>query len=248
MRACVVIPARHASTRFPGKPLVSLLGKPMVVWVAELSARAVGREHVYVATESDLIASIVREAGFAALMTSKTALTGTDRIGEAAGMIDYDIYVNVQGDEPLVDPRDILRCIEEKQKHPGMVINGFCWITEAEDPTNVNLPKVITTEAGVMIYMSRSALPGFKNPDNAPARYMKQVCIYGFNRQELEDYCAFGRKSLIEHSEDIEILRFLELGRQIKMYETRPGSLAVDVPEDIERVEAALRQQAQTCA
>jgi CMP-2-keto-3-deoxyoctulosonic acid synthetase len=170
---------------------------------------------------------------------------GTDRIAEAAGMIDYDVYVNVQGDEPLVDPRDILRCIEEKQKHPGMIINGFCWITDAEDPTNVNLPKVITTEAGVMIYMSRSALPGFKNPENAPARYMKQVCIYGFNRQELEEYRAFGRKSLIEHSEDIEILRFLELGRQIRMYETRPGSLAVDVPEDIARVEAALRQQAQ---
>lgn len=247
MRACVVIPARYASSRFPGKPLVPLLGKPMVVWVAELSARAVGREHVYVATESERIATVVREAGFAALMTSETALTGTDRIGEAAGMIDYDIYINVQGDEPLVDPNDILRCIEEKRRHPEMIINGFCWVSDAEDPANVNIPKVITTESGVMVYMSRSALPGYKEPRNKPERYLKQVCIYGFTRADLDAFRAFGRKSAIERCEDIEILRFLELGRQIMMYETRPGSLAVDVPDDIAPVERALRNQAPAC-
>lgn len=148
MRACVIIPARYASTRFPGKPLVPLLGKPMILWVAELSARAVGQEHVYVATDDDHIASVVRAAGFQALMTSPSALTGTDRLAEASGLIDYDIYVNVQGDEPIIDPVDITACIERKLANPGAIMNGFCWIDESEDPANRNIPKVIATEGG----------------------------------------------------------------------------------------------------
>ncbi|GLT09952.1 3-deoxy-manno-octulosonate cytidylyltransferase [Sulfitobacter porphyrae] len=241
MRACVIIPARYASTRFPGKPLVELLGKPMILWVAELSARAVGQEHVYIATEDERIADVAREAGFQPLMTSSEALTGTDRLSEAASMIDYDIYVNVQGDEPLVEPADIRRCIELKTEQPEMIFNGFCWIGADEDPTSVNIPKVITTEDGVMVYMSRTALPGFKDPKYAPERYMKQVCIYGFSGEELAAYGAFGRKSTLEKAEDIEILRFLELGSKIFMYECRPGSLAVDVQEDVAKVEAALQ-------
>lgn len=241
MRACVIIPARHASTRYPGKPLVPLLGKPMILWVAELSARAVGQAHVYVATEDDRIAEAVRAAGYSALMTSPEALTGTDRLAEAANMIDYDIYINVQGDEPLVDPEDIRRCITLKAERSEMIINGFCWIGPDENPASVNIPKVITTEADVMVYMSRTPLPGFKEEKNAATRYMKQVCIYGFTREELAAYAGFGRKSALEKCEDIEILRFLELDRRILMYECAPGSLAVDVPQDVAQVEAALR-------
>jgi len=240
LRACVVIPARYASTRFPGKPLVPLLGKPMVLWVAELSARAVGQDHVYVATEDDRIAQVVRAAGFTALMTSPKALTGTDRLAEASQMIDYDIYVNVQGDEPLIEPNDICRCIVLKVQNPNMIINGFCPIGHAEDPTSVNIPKVIVNESGQMIYMSRVALPGFKEGKNAPTRYLKQVCIYGFTRIELFKYASFSRKSELEECEDIEILRFLELDCRILMYECGPNSLAVDVPEDVAKVEAAL--------
>ncbi|MFD1510676.1 3-deoxy-manno-octulosonate cytidylyltransferase [Lacimonas salitolerans] len=242
MHACVIIPARYASSRYPGKPLVPLLGKPMVLWVAELAARAVGQAHVYVATEDERIADIVRAAGFNALMTSPDALTGTDRLAEAAQMIDYDIYVNVQGDEPLVDPEDIRRCIALKAECPEAIINGFCWIGPDEDPASVNIPKVITTEASMMVYMSRLPLPGFKEPQNAPTRYMKQVCIYGFTRDELAAYAGFGRKGTLERVEDIEILRFLELGREVLMYECRPGSLAVDVPEDVAPVEAVLER------
>ena len=241
MRACVIIPARFASTRYPGKPLVPLLGKPMILWVAELSARAVGADHVHVATEDARIAEVVRAAGFSALMTSPDALTGTDRLAEAAQMIDYDIYVNVQGDEPLVDPGDIRRCIAIKTRRPEMIVNGQCPIGADEDAASVNLPKVIATEAGAMVYMSRNPLPGFKDPRNAPSRYMKQVCIYGFTREELAAYAAFGRKSALEQCEDIEILRFLELDRRILMFDCRPGSLAVDVPSDVAPVEAALR-------
>lgn len=240
MRACVIIPARHASTRFPGKPLVPLLGKPMILWVAELSARAVGQAHVYVATEDNRIAEVVRAAGFSALMTSPDALTGTDRLAEAAQMVDYDIYVNVQGDEPLVEPHDIGRCIALKAERPEMIVNGFTWIGPDEDPVSTNIPKVIATEAGVMVYMSRNPLPGFKEAKNAPARYMKQVCIYGFTREELAAYADYGRKSALEQCEDIEILRYLELDRSILMYECHPGSLAVDVSEDVAKVEAAL--------
>jgi 3-deoxy-manno-octulosonate cytidylyltransferase (CMP-KDO synthetase) len=241
MQACVIIPARFASTRYPGKPLTKLLGKPMIIWVAELASLAVGREHVYVATENELITSVVQEFGYTALMTSRDALTGTDRLAEAAGMINYDIYINVQGDEPLVDPEDIRRCIASKKENPNMILNGFCWLSENEDPANVNIPKVITTEAGLMVYMSRKSLPGFKEQRNAPSRYMKQVCIYGFTREDLATFSAFGRKSALEQAEDIEILRFLEVDRKIMMFECKPGSLAVDVPEDVPKVEAALR-------
>jgi 3-deoxy-manno-octulosonate cytidylyltransferase (CMP-KDO synthetase) len=240
MRACVVIPARYASTRFPGKPLVPLLGKPMVLWVAELGAIAVGREHLYVATEDERIAAVVRAAGFAALITSPEAATGTDRLAEAAQLIDYDVYVNVQGDEPLVQPDDIRRCIALKSQRPDLIINGFCPIGPGEDPASVNLPKVIVNEAGEMVYMSRVPLPGFKDAKHAPTSYLKQVCIYGFNRDELAAFAGFGRKSVLEQSEDIEILRYLELGIRILMYECRPGSLAVDIPDDVEKVEAAL--------
>ncbi|MDD3444501.1 MAG: 3-deoxy-manno-octulosonate cytidylyltransferase [Zavarzinia sp.] len=244
MTACVIIPARYASSRFPGKPLVPILGKPMILWVAELSARAVGRDHVYVATDDARIAAVVEGAGFNTLLTSSGALTGTDRLAEAAAKIDYDIYINVQGDEPLVDPEDIRRCIDEKRRRPDHVINGFCWLSPQEVPSSPNIPKVVMNESGRLLYMSRSVVPGFKDQKQAPKGYRKQVCIYGFSRAELEAFAGFGRKSEVEASEDIEILRFLELGIGVQMYETKPGSLAVDAPEDVAAVEAALKAMA----
>ena len=243
-KACVIIPARYASSRFPGKPLIPLLDKPMVLWVAEICARAVGEKHVYVATEDNRIANVVREVGFLPIMTSPNALTGTDRLAEAAGSLDYDIFVNVQGDEPLLDPADIVSCIEVKSKFPNKIVNGYCWIQQNEDPHNVNLPKVITNEDGHLVYISRAQLPAFKDEKNAPKRYKKQVCICGYSKEELEAYTSFGRKSELEHSEDIEILRFLELNREIMMYECVAGSLAVDVPSDVFKVEQALRYKA----
>ena len=119
MRSCVLIPARYGSSRYPGKPLVELHGKPMVLWVAELSARAVGAEHTYVATESERIAAVVRDAGFGCVMTSDRALTGTDRLAEAARSLDYDIYINVQGDEPEIEPEVIDGLIAVLQENPS---------------------------------------------------------------------------------------------------------------------------------
>lgn len=243
MRTVVIIPARYGSSRYPGKPLLHLLDKPMVLWVAELSAKALGQENVYVATEDRRIADIVERAGYQAVMTTDDALTGTDRLAQAAQDIAADIFINVQGDEPLAEPDDILRVRDAKLANMDDIINGFSWVSEQEDPHSVNIPKVLTNENQQLVYMSRVALPGFKDAKNAPARYKKQVCIYAFTREELTAFRAFGRKSELEQCEDIEILRFLEIGKKVRMIETQPGSLAVDVPNDVPHVEAALRRK-----
>tara|TARA_R110001606_G_scaffold355312_1_gene506196 strand:- start:25041 stop:25781 length:741 start_codon:yes stop_codon:yes gene_type:complete len=241
MKTIIVIPARYQSSRFPGKPLVKLLGNPMVQWVAELSARAVGQQNVYIATDDTKIQTAVLNMGYQVVMTSGTCLTGTDRLAEVAQQIDADIYINVQGDEPLVNPEDILKVIEAKKANPNEVINGYAIIGEDEDPNSVNIPKVIFTEDKRLIYMSRKAIPGFKDTKNTPQHYYKQVCIYAFSQQELLEYGVYGKKSALEQSEDIEIIRFLEWHQPIRMVQTRPGSLAVDVPEDVAKVETALK-------
>jgi 3-deoxy-manno-octulosonate cytidylyltransferase (CMP-KDO synthetase) len=214
----------------------------MIQWVAELSARAVSAENVYIATDDSQIGAAVKAMGYKVVMTSEDCLTGTDRLAEVAQKIDADIYINVQGDEPLVMPEDIVKVIKAKKAHPNDVINGYAVIGKEEDPSSLNIPKVIFTEGRRLVYMSRQALPGFKDLENGPKNYYKQVCIYAFNRSELLAYGEFGRKSTLEHAEDIEIIRFLEWGQNIHMVQTRPGSLAVDVPQDVIEVESALRE------
>jgi 3-deoxy-manno-octulosonate cytidylyltransferase (CMP-KDO synthetase) len=244
-KTCIIIPARYASTRFPGKPLVPLLGKPMILRVANICAQVVGQDHVYIATESNEIAECVRSAGFTALMTKSDALTGTDRVAEAAGRLDYEIYVNVQGDEPMVNPTDVTRCIRMKESNQFSIINGFTWVADDEDVHSVNLPKVVTNERGRLIYISRNVVPAFKVVGNKTLQYKKQVCIYAFSKDDLMAFQAFGRKSDLEKSEDIEILRFFELGREVLMCECAPGSLAVDVPGDVSKVEKALEKSSE---
>tara|TARA_B100000780_G_scaffold128730_1_gene90260 strand:- start:1760 stop:2497 length:738 start_codon:yes stop_codon:yes gene_type:complete len=241
-KSCVIIPARYNSSRFPGKPLIKLLNQPMIIWVANIASIAVGKENVFIATDDKRIAEEVNNSGFKSIMTSSNHLTGTDRIAEAASMIDYDIYVNVQGDEPLIDPMDIMECIRIKEQKPNSIVNGFCWMASDEDPTNINIPKVATTDQGRLIYMSRNLIPGYKDDINRPERYKKQVCIYGFNKNQLKKFSSYKYKTEIEKSEDIEILRFLELDEEIYMFECKPGSLAVDVPGDIFNVEQALKK------
>ncbi len=242
-RLAIIIPARYKSTRFPGKPLVPLLGKPMVLWVAELAVEAVGKDNVYVATDDKRISDVVINSGFKSIQTKHGALTGTDRVAEAALTVDADIYLNIQGDEPLITSKDIMLIAEAKRLNPDHVINGYCWMDRHEVPGNVNIPKVITTENDELVYISRVPLPGYKDHDNAPSEYKKQVCIYAFNRQELTMFRNFGRKSYLEACEDIEILRFIELGKKIKMVGVRPGSLAVDIPSDVPAVEERLRER-----
>ena len=237
MKAVIIIPARYKSTRFPGKPLTPILGKPMILWVAELCSEVLPAKCVYIATEDFQIKEVVEKAGFNVVMTSDKCPTGTDRIAEAANQIEADIYINVQGDEPILSPADILTIIETKKMHPNEVINGYSKIGDNEDPESVNIPKVIFNENKQMVYMSRHLLPGSKTIDFVPPHYYKQVCIYAFNKQELIDYAEFGRKGTLESYEDIEILRFLDIGVNIRVVETQSVSLAVDVPEDVIRVE-----------
>ena len=240
MKSCVIIPARFKSSRFPGKPLVKLLNKEMIIWVAELAAKAVGKSNVFIATDNLNISQKAEEYGFNFIMTSSDLLTGTDRVAAAAKNLNYDIFVNVQGDEPLIDPKDILKSIDLKKKYPSSIINSFCYLKKDEDPHNKNIPKVITNEENNLIYISRAVIPSSKSEALENFNYKKQVCIYSYFGQELDQFLSFGRKSLIENIEDIEILRFLEFGKKIKMFETTKSSLAVDVKSDVQRVEAEL--------
>lgn len=240
MKIIVVIPARFKSSRFPGKPLAKILNKPMIQWVAELSEKAVGTENVFIATDSMEICNVVEAMGYQAVITSEHCLTGTDRIAEVAEKINADIYINVQGDEPLVDPVDIQKVIDAKIQNPNEVINGYTAIGDNESVDSVNIPKVIFTEDERLVYMSRMALPGFKETALAPKQFFKQVCIYAFNREELLAFGSYGRKSTLESYEDIEIIRFFELQKTIRLQKTSSGNIAVDVPDDIEKVESIL--------
>lgn len=241
MKILGIIPARHKSTRFPGKPLVNILGKPLVIHVAEKAEIALGKENVIIATEDESIKIKVEEYGYRVEMTKDTHPTGTDRLWEVAERVPADIYVNIQGDEPLVDPKDIVNIANLKKEFPDEIINGMCPLLVNEDPANINIPKVLVNKYNELIYMSRLPIPGIKREGPISPTYMKQVCIYAFNRDELRAYGEMAKKAEFEFFEDIEILRFFDLGIKVKMALTSGSSLAVDVPEDVEKVENAMK-------
>lgn len=240
LKACVIIPARFKSSRFPGKPIAKILNKEMIIWVANLSAKAVGISNVFVATDDERIANVVKSYGYKVFITDKNHLTGTDRVAEVANKLNYKIIVNVQGDEPMIDPGDIIKAIKLKKEFPNYVINSYCFLKEDENPKSLNIPKVVTTEDQNLIYISRSQIPLSKDNKYKSTNFKKQVCIYAFNKTDLKEFLDFGRKSELEKIEDIEILRFFELNKKIKMFKTNKPSLAVDVLEDLYNVEKAL--------
>jgi 3-deoxy-manno-octulosonate cytidylyltransferase (CMP-KDO synthetase) len=213
----------------------------MIIRVAELTAKALGKENTYIATDDTRIADVVQLHGYQAVMTPDDCLTGTDRLWEFAKKIEADVYVNVQGDEPMLDPNDIINIARMKAENPDFVINGMCSLSEDEDPHSVNIPKVLVNKNNELMYMSRLAIPGIKDSKTGKPDYKKQVCIYGFSYQDLEAFGSQKRKAEYEKYEDIEILRFFDLGIPVKMVETSGASLAVDVPEDVSKVEEALK-------
>ena len=238
---CIIIPARFKSSRFPGKPLIKILEKSMIVRVAELACKTIEEKDVYVATDDDKIKKEILNNGFQCIKTFQEALTGTDRVALASEKLDYKFFINIQGDEPLIDPKDIQKCINLKKRFPEYVINGYCHIGKNENVISKNIPKLVTDHNNNLLYISRGIIPSQK--DNQlinPNYYKKQVCIYGFTKKELEEFHFFGKKTNLEELEDIEILRFLELGMNVKMYKCKEGSLAVDIPSDVEKVEKAL--------
>ena len=240
MKVNVVIPARYASSRFPGKPLVLLNGKPMILHVAEKASLAVGQSQVVITTDHDEIESTVLDAGYNVIRVDEAVPTGTDRVALAAKKLDADVVVNVQGDEPMLDPKDITKVIAVKKQHMDQVINGFCWLSSGEEPSNKNIPKIVTNANNQLLYASRSMVPGIKDVCVDQVKFKKQVCIYAFTPEELNAFYQYGRIDPCEMLEDIEILRFMIMGRQVMMVETSTGSLAVDVREDVPIVEEAL--------
>ncbi|WP_313411267.1 3-deoxy-manno-octulosonate cytidylyltransferase [Sphingobacterium multivorum] len=240
MKILGIIPARYQSSRFPGKPLVEILGKPLIIWVSEIVEKALGKENFVVATEDERILKVVESHGYKAIITSDKHLTGTDRLAEVAQQINADVYVNIQGDEPMIDYRDIIRAVDLKIQYPDFIINAMTSLTDTEDPKNINIPKVLVNKFDELIYMSRLPIPGVKGGQEEPI-YLKQVCIYAFTKNELSAYGQTKQKAEYEKFEDIEILRFFDLGYKIKMFYTDNHSLAVDIPEDVEKVEAELK-------
>ena len=233
-RAVVVIPARYKSSRFPGKPLDKINNKEMILHVAEKAEQAIGKDNVYVATENLKIANVVKKSGYKVIITSDSCLTGTDRVAEASYEINADIFVNVQGDEPMIDSGDIKNAIKLKQDNPNHVINCMSKLHKDEDALDKKIPKIICDLNNNLIYSSRNPLPGSKK--YKVNNIMKQVCIYAFSKKQLQEFYDT-KKTPLENYEDIEIVRCIEKGIKVKMLEVDKVSYAVDYPEDIKVIE-----------
>ncbi len=239
MKFAIVIPARYKSSRFPGKPLVDICDRPMILRVWDKARQALPEDCVYIATDDERIANICKQAGANVLMTPEDCLTGTDRVFHASQVLDTDILINIQGDEPLILVDDILAVINESKAHPSEIINAMCPIQHEEEFYSSSVPKVVCTPQNRLLYMSRAAIPTTKGLSFD--RAYKQVCIYAFPKESLETFAKQPQKTPLEQIEDIEILRFLELGYNVRMLEVSESSIAVDHPEDVTKVEKALR-------
>ena len=237
----VIIPARYESSRLPGKPLILLDGVPMIVRTWQRCVLACPAERVYVATDDERIRTVCNDWGIRVLMTSSSCLTGTDRVAECAAQLDADVFINVQGDEPLLNPNDLLEINAAASRFPADVLNGYCEIEGAGQFFSSSTPKVVLRPDGRLLYMSRAPIPGNKN--KTFAKGLRQVCIYSFPRVALEAFAASPEKTPLEAIEDIEILRFLELGWEVRMLEMSQESIAVDNPQDVDRAERAIRER-----
>lgn len=234
MRILGVIPARYKSSRFEGKPLANIHGKPMIWWVYNQAIKVDEFESVYVATDDERIEKECINLGINVIMTSDKHPTGTDRIGEVAKKIDADVYVNIQGDEPTIDPETIKKAIQPfyDNKEEIFITNMMTEIKKSYEIIDNTVPKVVVNNQGQGIFLSRAPIP---YPKGSDATYYKQVCVYGFTPKALEFYCNTARGN-IESIEDIEILRFIESGHKVKFIETDQDTIAVDTKQDLDRV------------
>ncbi|MBT2642211.1 3-deoxy-manno-octulosonate cytidylyltransferase [Bacillus sp. ISL-41] len=244
MKYCVIIPARYQSTRLPGKPLIDICGIPMIIRTYQQCIKACPAEMVYVATDDERIKELCEKDGIQVIMTSNDCLTGTDRIAECTRYIDADIFINVQGDEPIFNPEDLKRVISNLFKYPGEILNGYCEIGDEQLFRSGSIPKVVFRPDGRLLYMSRSSIP--TNKILGYEKAWRQVCVYAFPRKALEEFASVSEKTILEKIEDIEILRFLELGWEVRMIKLSSASIAVDNPEDIKRVEESLLTHVQS--
>jgi 3-deoxy-manno-octulosonate cytidylyltransferase (CMP-KDO synthetase) len=249
-----VIPARYSSSRFPGKPLAEIAGRPMVVRVAERARAARTVSRVLVATDDARVFEAARAHGFEAVMTRADHATGSDRLAEVAAALgpEAGLIVNVQGDEPLLAPETIDRAVDALLRDgEAVVATAFERITEAADVLSPDVVKVVSDESGRALYFSRSPVPypreavrlhgslaaALDADSDLLATFRKHAGLYVYRREFLLEYTAWPASPL-ERAESLEQLRILERGAKIVLTEAARPSVGVDTPEDLERVRA----------
>jgi 3-deoxy-manno-octulosonate cytidylyltransferase (CMP-KDO synthetase) len=240
-----VIPARYAATRLPGKPLVEIAGKPMIQRVWEQVRQAKNISRVVVATDDDRIRTVVEKFGGEAIMTRSDHATGTDRIAEVAASHDAGIFINVQGDEPLVSPEAVDALAEAISGDPEVQLATLAVALKTPaDIMDPNIVKVVLDFDDNALYFSRAPIPWVRDKGTAThARHLKHLGLYAYRRAALIEYNTLPPGDL-ERVEQLEQLRWLENGFKIRVAETEHDSVSVDVPEDVARIEKLLRDSA----
>ncbi|MCY1016750.1 3-deoxy-manno-octulosonate cytidylyltransferase [Pyxidicoccus sp. MSG2] len=240
-RTVAVIPARHASTRFPGKPLALIAGRPMIEHVWHRCQEATVFDEVVVATDDERIRATVEGFGGRVAMTSPDCATGTDRVAEVArGRPDVDVWVNVQGDEPLVDPaalRVLAKLFQDTTVRMGTLVRPL----EPDEAGSPNVVKAVLALNGDALYFSRSLVPFVREP-GTPVKRWGHIGLYGYRRDVLLSLAGLAPTPL-EEAEKLEQLRALEHGISIRCAQVSWRTVAVDVPEDVAKVEAVMRER-----
>jgi 3-deoxy-manno-octulosonate cytidylyltransferase (CMP-KDO synthetase) len=239
----VVIPARYGSTRLPGKPLVLLAGKPMIQRVFERAKLSKRVERVIVATDDERIVDAVEAFGGEARMTRPDHRTGTERVAEVAAHVEGDVFVNVQGDEPLLDPEAVDAAISSLLEEPPASISTVA--TPVKTPGDIMDPNVVKTVLDFesnALYFSRAPIPWVRDTaGKILVRHWKHLGLYVFQRAALLEYPTLPQREL-EKIEQLEQLRWLENGWKIRVAEVAHDAVSVDVPEDVARVEKLLQK------
>lgn len=237
MKCLVVIPARMASIRFPGKPLVDLLGKPMIQWVVEAVRQADVSERIVVATPDAEIVEACEGIGTEAILTRLEHPSGTDRIAEVSEKIEAEIYLNVQGDEPLL-PSDSIRACVAPLLADSRVPMGSLWsMCDESDYDNPAVVKTVTDLQGNALYFSRHCIPYPRNPRTAAVK--RHVGLYAYRREVVQAFATWSQTPL-ELAEGLEQLRFMEHGVPIRLSQGLGTEMGVDTPEQAEQVRAIL--------
>ncbi len=243
LRAVAVIPARHASTRFPGKPLALIAGKPMIQRVYERVLQAKRVDRVIVATDDERIRACVQAFGGQAMMTAADHPTGTDRIAEAVREIDADLVLNVQGDEPLIPPSVLDDLLAHMQAHPELPMGTVAVPIDPDGPdfADPNVVKVVLDREQRALYFSRSPIPYARGERGAGAQPLHHWGVYAYRRDFLYAFIGWPQGTL-EECEKLEQLRALEHGARIFVHISHEHPVGVDVPADVARVEALLKE------
>jgi 3-deoxy-manno-octulosonate cytidylyltransferase (CMP-KDO synthetase) len=239
MKIVGLIPARYGAVRFPGKPLSLLAGKPMIQHVLEAARGARRLDEVAVATDDERIADAVRAIGGRAVMTSAQAPSGTDRLAEAARSLPADVYVNIQGDEPLMSSENVDRAVETLLAGEDREIASLAYPLETERAGDPNVVKVVTTGDGRALYFSRAPIPHYRQ--GTPA-HRKHLGIYAYRAGTLRAITALP-PSPLERAESLEQLRWLEAGHAIWIGEALHDSIGVDTPADRDEVERRMKKE-----